>query len=833
MLTFLFLISAQAANPNVYRDALEPHWFAEGTRFWYRNDNPSNTREFILVDAEEGIRTPAFDHAKVAQLIGEDLEPSRLPIESLEFNEDGSALKLLGNGRAWLLDVETQVLTEIESCYATEPGLMPREQIWRSKGGGGESGILFENRLDQEVSLFWVDTGGKRQPYGTLQPGQQRDQHTFEHHAWLVLDIDGNPVAAFVATSRRQLAVIDESTPVPQPQHEQQTEPQPTSVKSPDGNWEAFVRNHKLWVRHTEDGAETQLSQHGDAANSFHRDAIRARAMGMNYDKQDYPESLPEVVWSPDSKKLVAIKTTVVPEPCVFMVESSPTDQIQPKLHSYPYIKPGDDIPVEQPHLFDVEAGVELTMDASFYPNPWNLGRFTWSGDSSFLSFLYNQRGHQLMRVITIHLDSGDAPACATLAVVEESSDTFINYSSKTFLQILDDTDELIWMSERDGWNHLYLINTRTGVVKHQTTRGEWVVRAVERVDEASRQIWFRACGIHPGQDPTYIHECRVDFDGSNLVVLTEGDGTHSIEWSPDGRWFIDKWSRVDQPPVHELRQATDGALVCHLEEADASEVTGAGYGFPERFVAKGRDGSTDIHGIIHRPKDFDPSLTYPMVENIYAGPHGQHVPKPFHKHYRHQQEIADRGLIVVQVDGMGTNWRSKAFHDVAWKNIKDAGFPDRIAWMKAVAATRPWMDISRVGIYGGSAGGQNAMRAVLDHAYFYRAAAADCGCHDNRMDKIWWNEAWMGWPVDESYAQSSNVVDAHKLSGKLLLTVGELDRNVDPASTYQVVHALKEAGKDFEFMIMTGQGHGAGESDYGRKLRLDFLVKHLLPPSR
>ena len=203
---------------------------------------------------------------------------------------------------------------------------------------------------------------------------------------------------------------------------------------------------------------------------------------------------------------------------------------------------------------------------------------------------------------------------------------------------------------------------------------------------------------------------------------------------------MIDTWSRVDQPPVHDLRDGEIGRQLCRLETADASEVLAGGRVFPERFVAMGRDGKTRIYGIIHRPARFDPSQRYPVVENIYAGPHGQHVPKSFRAGYRHQQEIADRGFVVVQIDGMGTNWRSKSFHDVAWKNLRDAGFPDRMEWIRTAARSFPWIDLSRVGIYGGSAGGQNAMRAVLEHAEFYQAAAADCGCHDNRMDKIWWN---------------------------------------------------------------------------------------------
>jgi dipeptidyl aminopeptidase/acylaminoacyl peptidase len=217
-----------------------------------------------------------------------------------------------------------------------------------------------------------------------------------------------------------------------------------------------------------------------------------------------------------------------------------------------------------------------------------------------------------------------------------------------------------------------------------------------------------------------------VNFDGSDFVVLTEADGTHTVEFSPDNTFFIDTWSRVDQPPVTELRRGDDGKLVAVLEEADTRALDATGLPRPERFCAKGRDGVTDIHGIIVRPSRFDPSKKYPVIEQIYAGPQGAFVPKNWSNVSR-LQSMAELGFVLVQIDGMGTNWRSKAFHDVCWKNLADAGLPDRVAWMKAAARDRPWMDLERVGVYGGSAGGQNAMRALLDFPEFYKAGAADC----------------------------------------------------------------------------------------------------------
>jgi dipeptidyl aminopeptidase/acylaminoacyl peptidase len=312
-------------------------------------------------------------------------------------------------------------------------------------------------------------------------------------------------------------------------------------------------------------------------------------------------------------------------------------------------------------------------------------------------------------------------------------------------------------------------------------------------------------------------------------VPITADDGNHEWVFSPDGKYIFDRYSRVDLPPVHQVRDAFDGRLLLQLEEADWSELLAAGWQVPERFVAKGRDGKTDIYGVIIRPSHFQPGKKYPVIEQIYAGPQSAYVPKGFSLQLGDAQ-LAELGFIVVRVDGMGTSHRSKAFHDLCWKNLADAGFPDRRLWLEAAAKQHPELDLTRVGIVGGSAGGQNALGALLFHGDFYHAAVADCGCHDNRMDKVWWNELWMGWPIGEHYAEQSNVTQAHRLEGKLMLIVGELDNNVDPASTFQVVDALIKADKDFELLLIPGAGHGAGGSPYGRRRTWDFFVRHLKP---
>jgi dipeptidyl aminopeptidase/acylaminoacyl peptidase len=592
---------------------------------------------------------------------------------------------------------------------------------------------------------------------------------------------------------------------------QQRPEQTPEPKVSPDSTMEAFIRNYNVWVRPV--GAE-------DEATVLSRDGSE----GNVYD-------LRSLEWSPDSKKLAVYRVIPGHERIVHYVESSPEDQVQPKYWERVYAKPGDVLDIQQPVLFDVASRQEFVVDNTLFTNAYRNSPLVWRKDSRAFTFEYNQRGHQVYRVIEV-----DAATGVARAVISEEPETFFYYreangnqrdSGKKFRYDLDDGREVIWMSERDGWSHLYMYDGETGRVKHQITKGEWVVRNVESVDEENHQIWFRASGMNEDQDPYFLHYYRINFDGSGLTAYTEADGEHQVVFSEDRQYYVDKWSRVDLAPVAQLRRTSDRRVLLDLERGDYTPLLATGWTPPEVFVAKGRDGKTDIWGVIIRPTNFDPSRMYPVIENIYAGPQGSFVPKTFsvNSGMRPQAEV---GFIVVQMDGMGTNNRSKAFHDVAWKDLGDAGFLDRILWHQAVAAKYPYYDITRVGIYGTSAGGQNSLGALLFHPEFYQAAVSAAGCHDNRMDKIWWNELWMSWPLGPQYEASSNVVNADRLEGKLLLVVGELDTNVDPSSTLQVVNALIEADKDFDLLVIPGAGHTSGGA-YGQRKRFDFFGRHLL----
>ncbi len=577
---------------------------------------------------------------------------------------------------------------------------------------------------------------------------------------------------------------------------------------SPDGRWRAWVEQGNVVVSRADGSGKAQLSQDGSASDYYVAESF---------------------AWSPDSSRLVAWRVQPAPLHVVQYIESAPVDQLQPKLHQQIYPKPGDPLPTVQVMLFDVADRHARRIDNALFPTPFNLSHAQWWRDGRGFTFEYNQRGHQVYRVIDVDGHSG-----GTRSLIEERSPTFVEYADlsgshqnggKRYRRDLDDGAQILWASERDGWEHLYLYDGKAGQVLRQVTQGPWVVRKVDRVDEQARQVWFTASGVTAGEDPYYRHAYRVGLDGGAPVALTPEPSDHQVFPSPDGRWLLDLYSRVDQAPVLVLRRGDDGAVVRTLAHADISRLVAAGWQPPVPFHAAGRDGKTEIWGVLHRPQALQRSQRYPVVEDIYAGPQGSFVPKTF---TTRAEPLTALGFAVAQIDGMGTNNRSRAFHDVAWRNLRDGGFADRIAWHRAVAAQYPWYDIGNgVGIFGTSAGGQNALAALLFHPEFYVAGVANSGSHDNRMDKIWWNEQWMGWPVGPWYSASSNVDNAWRLQGHLLLVTGDMDMNVDPATTFQVADRLIKANKDFDLLVVPGGDHGAG-GEYGQRRLLDFFVRWL-----
>lgn len=571
---------------------------------------------------------------------------------------------------------------------------------------------------------------------------------------------------------------------------------------SPDGRWKVKFQDSNVVLEEIGKG-EKKLTEDGTTDHYYE-----------------------QVRWAPDSSRFAVMKVKAGQRRMVTVVESSPKDQLQPKVHSWRYDKPGDVIDTRAPWVFYVDGREPLSPDYSLIENPFTVGSLLWRGDSRRLSYDYVERGYGKYYIL-----EADTEKRTHRVAVREESDTFIYVGGNSYRYDVNDGAEYIWASERDGWNHLYLIDGKTGEVKNQITKGEWVVFDVKKVDEEKRRILFVAGGREKDKDPYYRKWYWINFDGTGLVDLTPGDGTHELYFSPNDQYYFDAYSHEDMAPVYELRKGGDGSLVKEVLRVDMSKLHTTGWKAPIAMKFKDRDGKFDVWGHVILPSNFDPKKKYAVIENIYAGPHDQHVGKSFNVWRGTVSDLAERGFIMVRIDGKGTGKRCKEFSHFCYKNLVDAGFPDRIKWMREAAKIYPQMDLERVGIYGGSAGGQNSTGALLFHGDFYKVAVSDCGCHDNRMDKIWWNEQWMDWPIGPHYAEQSNVTNASKLQGKLLLTVGELDRNVDPSSTYQLGNALMKAGKEFELLVIPGMGHGAGEQLYPRGKRIMFFEKWLGGP--
>lgn len=563
---------------------------------------------------------------------------------------------------------------------------------------------------------------------------------------------------------------------------------------SPSGDYAVEIRGGDVYLRPTQGGPERRLTS--DAAEG-----------------KDAWVGTPS--WSPDGRFFALWRERTVPVRRYLV-----TDSLKQTKKEMPYDKPGDDRTERIPWVFSVEDGRASRPSAEVLPLTYSTERLDWSADSRRLLTEYVRRGFTGHGIIEFEVAKKQWHR-----LLSEEDPKFVYSFATRFRHDLAD-GRTLWLSERSGWLQLYAVDLREGHTLFPVTQGRWVAREIIKVDEKAGRIVLVALGRNSGENPYHQHFCSVGLDGKGLVDLTPADGNHEVVFSPDGRTLVDFSSKVDEPPSFTLRSAADGHAIARLGAGDLTALRKAGWTPTVPFVAKDRDGRFDIWGVVTRPYPFDPKKKYGVIENIYAGPHGSFAPRSFSWWHRNHRELASLGFYVVQMDGRGTNHRGKEFQQESWRNLKDGGFPDRIAWIKALARTEPGMDLARIGIFGGSAGGQNTAHALLLHGDFYKAGAADCGCYDNRIDKLWWNEQWLGYPVGPWYEENSCARYAGRLTGRLFLSVGESDTNVDVKCSYDFRDALLAAGKRdrFEFHVVPGANHGAGESDEMREKRARFF---------
>ena len=601
----------------------------------------------------------------------------------------------------------------------------------------------------------------------------------------------------------------------------------PNKVLSPNKRWAAYDKEHNLYLRDVSTGTVLQLTHDGVAGWDY---ATPLPSLRLMVDQRtEEVKQAAAVFWSPDSSKLVTYRIDSRNSGRFTSLQFVPPDQLRPRAFTYVYPLPGEVLAKAVPIIFDIQSGkridVQASIDLPFQDGPG----FDWFPDSQSFYYDYDERGFKAKELRVVDASTGEQKV-----LVREQSDSYVD-PGQTFYRFVEATGEILWASERDGWNHLYIYKQKTGQLENQITQGPWVVWQIEHVDEKNRRIYFLGNGREKGEDPYQQHLYSVGFDGKGLQLLSPENADHSVSVSPDGNFFVDNYSRPDLPGQTVLRRTKDGSEVCILEKTEASEILKAGWNFAEPFAGKAADGTTDIYGLIWRPSNFDPAKKYPIVEFVYTGPQAFVVPKSFGRTLW-LQSVAELGFVAVMVDGRGTAGRSRAFRLYSYRNLGGA-FEDHVAWIKEMAARYPYMDATRVGIFGTSAGAYGAAHAMLAFPEFYKVGVSTSGDHDARLDKAWWNEAYQGYPVQDDYGTQSNVTMAGRLEGHLLLEHGDIDDNVHPVETIRFADALMKANKNFDMLFVPNMFHGeSGEHAlYLVRRRWDYLVQYLLgvtPPA-
>jgi dipeptidyl-peptidase-4 len=598
---------------------------------------------------------------------------------------------------------------------------------------------------------------------------------------------------------------------------------------SPDGKLAAYIQDYNLYVRPVAGGDPVQLTTDG------------VKDFGYATDNAGWTASdRPILLWSPDSKKIATFQQDQRGVGEMYLVS---TNTGHPELRQWKYPLPGDAvittiqrviINVDTPKVIRLQMPADqhrssLCDDVACSRGEWS--DVQWSPDGSHLAFVSTSRDHKIEQ-----LRIADAATGAIRDVMNEEVPTFYESGNGEInWRYLPATNEVIWFSERDNWGHLYLFDLATGKLKNQITIGEWNVTRIVRLDEKNRVIYFDGVGHEKGQDPYFVNFYRVDIDGKNLKLLTLADGNHEIALSPDGRYFVDTYSKPDVPPVAELHDAT-GKLIAPLEKADSSRLLAAGWKPPVPFTVKARDGKTDLYGLMFKPTNFDPNKKYPIINHIYPGPQtGSVGSRSFSAARGDTQALAELGFIVIELDGMGTPWRSKKFHEAYFGNLGDNTLPDQVAGMTELAKRFTWIDINRAGIYGHSGGGFATADAMFRYPDFFKVGISESGNHDNRVYEDDWGEKWQGLLAKNgdnttNYDSQANQLVAKNLKGHLLLAHGTMDNNVPPNNTLLVVDALIKANKDFDLLMLPNQAHGYGaDSNYMTRRRWDYFVRYLM----
>ncbi len=584
---------------------------------------------------------------------------------------------------------------------------------------------------------------------------------------------------------------------------------------SPDGKWLAYTKAYNLYVKSTSSNKEYKLTNDGQKGYEY--------ATWYGWDdiiEGENGERPPHfyVNWSKDSKW---ISTSVVDfrnAEKMYLLDASIDSLYRPKLLSYYRGSPGDTTMVHtKPVFFNVTTRKEVKTTL---PNNTHINNvyLEWADKSGVVIANYSERGYKKEHLLQVDLNANTSKSL----FVDESE---TNVDKFAFRQIKDKGKVLV-LSEKSGWRQLYVIDRSTGE-ELPITKGDYFIHDIKYVDEDNEIVYFTASGKEEGSNPYHQKVYKTTLNG-DVTLLTPEEGHHIVSFSEEGSHFVDNYSTIAIPTTTVLRKTESGKIVSELTKADVSNAVSKGWKAPEVFELTAKDGETTIYGALWKPTNFDASKSYPIIDATYTGPHTQLFPKSFNRIFNNQS-LAELGFIVMVVDGLGTYGRSKAFHDHSYKNM-GKNLEDHVLAIKHLGEKHKWVDASRAGIFGHSAGGYDTGRAMLAFPDVYKVGVSSSADHDFRMEKAWWPEMYQGWPVDSTYHTISNITNAGKLKGKLLLVHGGVDENVNPSATYKLVEALVQADKEFDLLILPSQRHGyRGKSrNYFIKKKWNYFVEHL-----
>jgi dipeptidyl aminopeptidase/acylaminoacyl peptidase len=856
-----FHFSTEFLRQFVYDTAVTPNWIGKTDSFWYSYRTSKGT-SYWRVDCQQAAKTPLFDAVKLATLLSEatqkPLDAAQLPLTRMTIDDEGAKVKFVVEKTQYEYDLKAEKLSPLGPAP-------PETRGFGGRGRGGRGNFQQFQQQQQQQQNQQQNQQQQNRQQNTQQQNQQQDQQQNDQQR-RGRGGRGFPPGAGGAMDYRSF--------------------------SPDRKTYVFVRNFNLYMLETgaaqnrsflmpmlstslggalmqawsvtrgatwlRESQATQLSTDGAEDYSFGRMAM----FGQGMDDQVTP---PSVQWSTDSKSFYATRVDARGIQDLYLVNSIAMPR--PTLEKYKYPMPGEDA-VRRMELFVCDRSAHKLIHIQPKWKDEVYSNIHWGKTTDELRFVRRDRLARHAEFCTANVRTGETK-CLVLEGYENAD---INLQPVTYIE---ESDEMIWWSERSGWGHFYLYD-RKGTFKNAITSGLFRADRVVSVDAKNRLLYFAGNGREPGENIYYQHLYSVHLDGTGLTLLDPGDAQHNSVLSPSRQFVVDNCSRVDMAPVSFLRTAT-GKTVMKLEETDMSRLKEVGWKMPERFSVKAGDGVTDLYGNMWKPFDFDPKKKYPIIAHVYPGPQTEGVTHTFSA-ISGEQQLAQLGFIVVQVGHRGgTPNRSKAYGSYGYFNLRDYALADTKSAIEQLAARHHFMDLDRVGIYGHSGGGFMSAAAVLQKPYneFFKAAVASSGNHDNNIYNNGWAERYHGMKEvavkkdeagnkngsstagnnatgtrqdagqgdgadaqeeatqqrrSERSTQSTTSKDkdaknetrfeikvptnaelAENLKGALLLVHGDMDNNVHPANTIRLVDALIKANKRFDMLILPGQRHGYG----------------------